>query len=129
MQNIWDKGLQADFNNMTKELGWLVWIYKREEDLTYEGQEDTNTDKEPYVPEIVFLQEIDSEHEMIASGQMNIGDVKFTFQSNSIAEEEAFVSPDEGETFYKILKLTKIRNQTTNAIMYIKAYGKKVPER
>jgi len=129
MQNLWDKGLQTDFNNMTKELGRRVLVYKRDDEMSYEGQSDENSTVEPAISEIVFLQELDTEHEMIASGQMNIGDVRFTFQDNSIAEEEGFVSPDDGTTMYKILKLSKVRNQSTNAIMYIKAFGKKIPGR
>lgn len=129
MNNVWDKGLKTDFNNMTKELGRRVLVYKRDDELTYESQEDENSVKEPGVSEIVFLQELDTEHEMVAAGQMNVGDVRFTFQDNTVAEEEGFVSPDNGVTFYKILKLTKVRNQSNNSILFVKAFGKKVPNR
>lgn len=83
----------------------------------------------PYHEEIVFLQELDSEHELIASGQMDIGDVRFKFQSDSKIAEEDFVSPDGGITFYKVLNLTKVRNQSNDIILYTKATGKKLPKR
>jgi len=114
---------------MTKDLGRECIVYPRVNELTYEGQEDTNSGYGTGVREIVFVQELDSEHEMNATGQLNIGDVRFCFLSDSSAVEEGFVSPDEGTTYYKILKLTKVRNQQNNVIEYIKAMGKKIPLR
>jgi len=129
MANRWDVGIQEDFNNMTKDLGRECTVYPRDDDLTYEGQEDTSSGLGTGVIEIVFLQELDTEHEMIAQGQMDVGDVRFAFLSDSIVEEEGYVSPDSGTTMYKVLKLTKVRNQQNNVIEYIKAFGKKVPNR
>lgn len=128
-QNIWDKGLKQDFDNMTKELGRLVLVYPRQEELTYEGQSNEESGMYPGTFEFVFLQELDSEHEVIASGELAVGDVRFTFRSNSVVEEEGFVSPDKGQTFYKVLRITKVRNQSNNEILYIKAFGRKLPRR
>lgn len=127
--NNWDKGLQEDYNNMTKELGRLVLVYPRVDELTYEGQSGEESGMEPGQYEYVFLQELDSEHEVIASGQMDVGDVRFTFQHDSVVEEEGYVSPDEGNTLYKVLRITKVRNQTNNEVIYIKAFGRKLPRR
>ena len=122
--------MQEDYNNMTHELGRECIVYPRDDELTYEGQENEDSELGNGVREIVFLQELDSEHEVIASGQMDVGDVNLTFKSDSIAEEEGYVSPDIDSTIkYKILRLTKVRNQSNNAIMYIKGFGKKVPNR
>jgi len=129
MENQFDVGMQQDFDNMTYELGRECLVYTRKESLTHEGQEGEDSKKSSGVLEIVFLQELDTEHEMVAAGQMNVGDVRFIFQHDSIAEEEGFVSPDEGSTNYKILQLTKVKNQTNNAVIYTKAFGKKVPYR
>jgi len=129
MDNQFDVGMQEDFDNMTRELGREIYVYKRDDEVTYEGQENTNSGLDEPVTEVVFLQELDSEHEMVAAGQLDVGDVKMTFLHNSIAEEEGYVSPDEGVTFYKILTMTKVMNQTNNEISYIKAFGKKIPRR
>lgn len=129
MDNQYDVGMQEDFDNMTRELGRAVYIYPREEEITYEGQENTNSGLGDYKVEVVFLQELDSEHEVVAAGQLDVGDVRMTFLHDSIAEPEGYVSPDKGITFYKILTLTKVMNQTTNAISYIKGFGRKIPKR
>ena len=129
MDNRFDIGMQEDFDNMTTELGREVTVYPRADVLTYESQESTDSGLGDGVTEVVFLQELDSEHEMVASGQMNVGDVRFEFLSDSSVEEEGYVSPDTGTTNYKVLKLTKVKNQTNNVIIRIKAFGKKVPNR
>lgn len=129
MNNQWDIGMQQDWDNMTEELGREVLVYPRADELNYEGQEDTSSGLDTGTIEVVFLQEIDTEHEMVQSGQMNIGDVKLTFKSDTLAEEEGYVSPDEGVTMYKILKLTVVKNQSNDVIVYVKAFGKKVPNR
>ena len=129
MNNQFDVGMQQDFDNMTFDLGRRCRVYPRRDDINYEGQEDEDSGLGPYMNEIVFLQEIDTTHEMVASGQLNVGDVRFTFQHSTIAEEEGYVSPDEGKTMYKIIQLTKVRGQSANAISYVKASGKKVPGR
>lgn len=128
VNNRYDVGLQEDFDNMTKDLGRKVLVYPRDDELTYEGQTSGNIEGVP-VSEIVFLQEIDEENEMVASGQLSVGDVRFTFLHNTIAEEEGFVSPDSGVTFYKILKLTRVGNMQNNEKIFTKGFGKKIPKR
>jgi len=129
MQNQFDVGMEEDFNNMTYELGREVLVYTRDDVLTYEAQEGTGSGLNTGVTEVVFLQELDSQHEMVASGEMKVGDVRFTFQSDSIVEEEGYVSPDDGITQYKVLSLTKVKGQTNDTVTYIKAFGKKIPNR
>lgn len=129
MKNQFDLGMQEDFDNMTYELGRECRVYLRKDDINYEGQEDTSSGLGTYMTEIVFLQELDTQHEMIKAGQMNVGDVRFTFQHSTIAEEEGYVTPDEGKTWYKILQLTDVGNQSNNVRTYMKAFGKKVPGR
>ena len=121
--------MQEDFDNMTAELGRTCLVYPRNDVVTYEGQENTSSGLSTGVSETVFMQELDSEHEMVSSGQMDVGDVHFTFQNDTVAEEEGYVSPDSGTTNYKILKLTKVKNQNSNVSIYVKGYGKKVPNR
>jgi hypothetical protein len=128
MQNNWDYQMQEDFDNMTTELGRECLVYARDDVLTSEGQEGSSSGLDTGVPETVFLQELDSEHEMVAAGELSVGDVTMTFLAASTAEEEGYVSPD-GTTMYKILKISKVRNQSNNVITYIKAFGKKVPNR
>lgn len=125
--NNYDEGIQEDFDNMTEDLGREVEIFLRVNTLNYEGQEGEDSDLGPSNIEIVFLQELDSTHEMVQSGQLNVGDVKLTFQHNSIAEEEGYIKADGN--IYKILKLTKLRGMNNNAILEIKGTGKKLPNR
>ncbi len=127
--NNWDFGLQQDFDIMTKELGREIIIFLRDDILTSEGQRTEEELALTGIVEVAFCQELDSTHEMIASGLMEVGDVKFQFLSNSCVEEEALVTPDEGITFYKVIKLTKVKNQNNNQVILIKAYGKKIPNR
>ena len=129
VDNYWDNQMQEDFNNMTYELGRSCTVYPRDDDLTYEGQEDTSSGLGTGVSETVFLQELDSEHEVITAGQMDVGDVHMTFRHDTVAVEEGYVSPDSGTTLYKILRITKVKNQNNNVITYVKAFGKKVPNR
>lgn len=125
--NNYDEGIQEDFDNMTEDLGREVEIFLRVNTLNYEGQEGEDSDLGPSNIETVFLQELDSTHEMVQSGQLNVGDVKLTFQHNSIAEEEGYIKADGN--IYKILKLTKLRGMNNNAILEIKGTGKKLPNR
>ena len=132
MVNRYDIGMQEDFNNMTEDLGREVWVYPRIDELTYEGQTSETTEllnEDEVVKETVFLQALDEENEMVASGMLSIGDVRFTFKNDTIAEEEGFVSPDEGVTYYKILRLTRVGNMNNNESIYVKGYGKKLPKR
>lgn len=135
MNTQFDVGLQEDFNNMTNELGREVMVYSRNESLEYEGFEGeaNNIEDNPMSAksigkkEIVFLQELDTKHEAVASGVFKVGDVKFTFLSDSIAEEEGYVVSNNRT--YKILELTKYANMSNNIITDIRAFGKKIPNR
>lgn len=129
MDNNWDSGMQEDYDNMTRELGRECYVYPRNFIESYEGQESSSSYLGTAVSEIVFLQELDSEHELDSSGQFNVGDVRFTFLSDSIVEEESLISPDKGETYYKVLKLTKVKGMTNDKIVSIKGFGKKLPNR
>ena len=129
MNNQFDTGMQEDFDNMTFDLGREVLVYPRSDTITYESQQAEEEFLKTGVSEVVFLQELDTTHQMVQSGQMNVGDARFTFQHDSVAAEEGYVSPDGGKTMYKILQLTYVRGQTNDVISYIKAVGKKVPNR
>jgi len=129
VNNYWDYGMQEDFDNMTKELGRVCLVYPRDDDLDSTGQEDTASGLGTGVSATVFLQELDSQHEMVESGQMNVGDVHLTLQHDTTAQEEGYISPDSGTTMYKILKLSTVKNQNNNIVIYTKGYAKKVPNR
>jgi len=126
----YDEGLREDFDNMTEELsgGRKVMVYPRKNTLNYEGQEGTDSGRGEGSEEVVFLQELDTTHETPDSGIMYVGDVRFTFKSDSIAEEEGTVV--DGDVEYKILELTKTKNMSDrNLIIDIRAFGKKLPKR
>jgi hypothetical protein len=129
MDNNYDFGIQKDFDNMTYDLGREVLVYPRADVLSHESQQAEADFLKSGRIEVVFLQELDTKHEMVAAGQMKVGDVRFSFMHNTAAEEEGYVSPDGGKTMYKIINLTYVKNQTYNEIMFVKAYGKKVPNR
>ena len=73
------------------------------------------------------MQELDSTHEVVTEGLFKVGDVRFEFKSDSIAEEEAQVN--DGFNDYKILKLTIVKNMSNNKILRIFGFGRKLPER
>lgn len=127
MINNWDQGLMEDFDNMTQELGREVKVYKRYLEFTHDEFENENTGEQEYRTETAFVQELDSNSEALASGILSVGDVRFLFKSDSIAEPEGYVI--EGDTKYKIIEVSYIKGQSNNSILYIKAYGKKVPNR
>ena len=127
MVNQYDVGAQEDFNNMTLELGREVTVYVRNDTLTYENQQSSDNFYDSGTKEIVFMQELNSKHEMVKSGQLNIGDVNFTFKSDSVAAEEGKVIADNKS--YKIMLITKVQGMANNEILYIKAFGKKLPNR
>lgn len=130
VSNQYDVGAQQDFDNMTKELAGetTAGIYTRDPTASYEGFETADGYPDtPTATETVFMQELDSTHEMVASGQLDTGDVRFTFLNDSIVTEEAKVTCNSNN--YKVLKLTKVRNMSNNIVLYIKAFGKKVPGR
>ena len=125
--NQWDFGMQEDFNWMTYELGREVTVYPRNDVLTYGGQEGEASGLGTGVKEIVFLQELRAEHEVVRSGQFDVGDVRFVFRHDSIAEEEGYVKTNDKS--YKILTLTKVSGQTNNQIMGVIGFGRKVANR
>lgn len=129
MNNNFDEGMQQDFDNMTFDLGREVLVFPRTETLSYESQQAEADFLKTGVKEVVFMQELDSTHEVVQSGQMNVGDARFTFQSGTTAQEEGYVSPDNGKTMYKIINITYVKNMSRNIITYVKATGKKVPGR
>jgi len=132
MDSGYDRGAEQDFNNMTREMGKEVMVHPRNESLEYEGYEgsDRNIKGNPMsaksvgVKEVVFLQELDTKHEAIASGILKVGSVKFNFLSNSTVEEEGYVV--DGDKTYKVLELTRYG---VNNITDIRAFGKKLPNR
>ena len=128
MTENYDEGLKEDFDNMTADFGVQVLVFKREDVINYEGQETEDSERIKHsVAETVSMQELDSTHEMVAAGQLDVGDVKFTFQADSIAKEEGYVQ--KNDKWYKILEISYIRGISNDKIIYIKAFGKKVPMR
>lgn len=123
----YDEGIQSDFDCMTDEAGREVTVQTRTEVLSHESQEAEGTAYTAGITETVSMQEMDSTHEQVQSGEFKVGDVKFTFKSDSIAEEEGRVIAD-GNT-YKILKLTRTRGLVGNSILEIKSTGKKIDQR
>ena len=103
-------------------------IFSRNSTETYEGFEsDDGYPTAASATETAFMQELDSTHEMVASGQMNIGDVRIVFLNDSIIAEEDKITCNSNN--YKVLGLTKVRNMSNNIVLYIKGFGKKVPGR
>ena len=130
MTEQYDIGMREDFDNMTEDLGREVTIYTREEVLTYEGQSGEDSNNKKYgTKEIAFIQPLDETHEMVASGQLNVGDVRFMFKADTIAKEEFIVSPDDGKTAYKILTITRPEGMANDIPVYVKGYGKIIPDR
>jgi len=134
--NQFDVGIQEDFDNMTEDIGHIVSIKNRANYLSYEGQESDYTDShgetvekqftEP-VLEVVFIQELNSKHEVVQSGQLNVGDVRIVAKSNSIIQEESIVTDNGAE--YKVVELTKTGGMSNSIVMSIVAHGKKLPQR
>lgn len=127
MDNNFDLGMAEDFDVMTYELAREVKVYSRQNVLDYNEMEGDESALGDGVTEVVYVQPLDETHEMINSGQMNIGDVKLIFQSTSIAEPEGYII--DNDVWYKIIKLTKARGQTHDNVIEIKAFGKIVPRR
>ena len=119
-------GAREDFDNMTSEIGKSVLVKTRNDVLNYEGQEGTSSGYSTGTYEIVFIQELDSQNEMLAAGELQTGDVKFHFKSDSVAEEEGVVVWNTNN--YKIITLTEVSGEN-DEIIYIKAYGKKLANR
>lgn len=123
----YDKGIMEDFDNMTEELGTTVEVFTRNYDLTHESQEGTDTENMTGKKEKAFIQELETKHEVVASGQFSVGDVRIIFQHDSIVEEECQVLWKGA--YYKVLNLTKTSGMNNDVIMDIKAFGKKLPGR
>ncbi len=135
MNTNYDQGVQEDFDNMTRELARERMVLTREETLAYDSFE-VEPDGENSTPmaaqgfgkkELVQLQELNSQNEVVAAGLFKVGDVRFTFMSDSIVEEESYVLSDNN--VYKVLELTKYKGMSNNIITDIRAFGKKLPNR
>ena len=128
MKNVLDIGLQEDFDNMTADLGTDdIIINLREYSITHEGQEGENSVDGFKYQETAAIQELDSKHEVVASGQLDVGDVRVTLKHDTIAKEEAFI--EWNNALYKIITITKVRGMNNNVITHVVAHGKKVPKR
>ena len=125
--NLYDQGMQEDFNNMTIELGTEISIYSKTYSETYEGQEGSSTVDGTKYTETASIQEIDAKHEMVASGQLDVGDVVVTLKSDTIAQEEGYI--DWQGNRYKLLTITKVRGMKNDVVTHVVARGKKVPGR
>ena len=120
------EGAQEDCNNMTSELAISVTVYSRNDVLNYEGFEGTQSVFSGTTTELVFVQELDTKHEMVASGEFKVGDVRLVFKSDTIAEEEGRVTANGNN--YKIMNFTKTKGEN-GEVIDVKAYGKKSPNR
>jgi len=127
MANRYDYGILEDFNNMTKELATQITVAPRSVELTYEGQENTNSNAGTAVTEYASITVLDETHEMVASGEMKVGDLRVTFQADSTVEEESKITWD-GEN-YKVLNLKKPKGLQNNIVTYIVGYGKRIRNR
>jgi len=127
MANNWDKGIQQDFDNMTAELGTSVSILKKDVVNTRIRTEGSQSHFNTAVTETAVVQELNSEHEMVQIGQLNVGDVRFTFQSDSVIAEEDEVT--KNSLTYKVIKLTKVRGFNNDVVTHITAFGKKISGR
>jgi len=127
MKNQYDTGIQQDFDNMTEELGTEFTIYHQDYSSTYEGQEGEKTEDGYKYKETGSIQELDSKHEVVASGEFNVGDLRVTLKHNTIAKPEAYI--EWNSSLYKIINLTKARGLRNDVITHVVAYGKKVPNR
>lgn len=127
MKNQFDKGIQEDFNNMTEELGTKFKVYSKEYSDTHEGQEGEDTESGFSKEEIGSIQELDSKHEVVASGQFDVGDLRVTLKHDTIAKEEGYI--EWNDSLYKLLTITKVRGLNNDVITHVVAHGKKVPGR
>jgi hypothetical protein len=127
MDNQYDVGAKEDFDNMTNELGREVLVYVRNDTLNYENQQSDTDFYGTGVTETVFMQELNETHDVVREGQMDVGDIKFTFKADSVAAKEGKVVANNKD--YKILRLTTVRGMNNDEILYIKAFGKELPDR
>jgi hypothetical protein len=77
--------------------------------------------------EIAFLQELNTKHEMVHSGQLKVGDVRIVLKANSQVKEEALVL--DNDVKYKVVKITRVHGMSNSIPIWIIAWGAKVPFR
>jgi hypothetical protein len=122
-----DAGVAEDFDNMTKEVGRLVTVQSRTQVLGYEGHEGESTTYTSGTQEYAVLQQLNSEHEVVASGEFKVGDFEATMLSTSVVEEEGRIIADN--VIYKVLRVDRINSLGSDAVLYVVAYGKKISRR
>jgi len=122
-----DVGIQEDFDNMTDEAGIEVTVQTRTEVLTHESQEASGSGYTGGTIEIAAFFEFNTEHQQVQSGEFKVGDAKFTFKSDSLAEEEGRVLV--GSNIYKILKIDRVTGLVANSIVSVTAMGVKIDNR
>lgn len=127
MANRYDYGILEDFNNMTSELATTITVYPRDVEANYEGQEDEQSNNGTGVSESASIVELDEKHEMVTSGQMNVGDLVVTFLADSTVEPESRIV--WGGRTYKILSMKKPKGLQNDIVTYVVGYGKRVPNR
>jgi hypothetical protein len=135
MANRYDVGIQKDFDSMTAELGTTFLVLPYQPSLNYEGQETEGVMYGEEFTETGSIQELDSKHEVVSSGEFSVGDVRLTLPSSTKISEEDLVEWTENvdkynkPALYKILSLTRVRGMGSDVITHVKAYGKKMPSR
>ena len=136
IMNQYDVGIQQDFDNMTLDISHLITIYKRINFLNSEGQESYQDDPDGLVndpqydsgtEEYAYVQELDTQHEMVQSGQLDVGDVRIVFPSTSTVTPECIVVDNNIQ--YKIITYTKTSGMNNQIVMSIVAHGKRLPGR
>jgi len=125
--NNWDKNIRGAFDKMTASLGSTATIYPKATVQTRFGFEGATSSFGTGVIEAVSLQEADSQHAMVLSGQLNIGDVQVTFLSNSVIQEEDEIFVNS--KYYKIIKVSRFMGMNSNVVTDIRAFGKLLPKR
>lgn len=129
MYENYSDGMKEDYDNMTLEMSRLFRVYPRDNYHNYEGQQAADEVKDTYKEEYVFVQETETKHEVVESGQFSVADVKMNFQHNSSVEEESVLQEVGGQKRrYKVLTLTKVEGPD-GSIVYIKAFGRKLPDK
>jgi len=127
MANAWDKRIQTAFNKMTSRLGYTISIYPKSSATTRQGYESSTSTFGTVVSETAFLQELDSQHVMVLSGQLNVGDVSIVFQSSTVIKEEDKITVNSKD--YKIIKISKFMGMNSNVVTDVRGYGKLLPKR
>lgn len=144
--NQYDVGMTQDFDNMTHELGEQITLVARNAIESYDGSEGIYTDpilfgtigigfpilfsrsaSDGSFTEIAFVQPLKAEHEMVKSGQLDIGDIRCFFKSDTKVSEDYFIIHNDG--WFKLLELKIVRGMSNDSIIYVRAFGKKVAGR